>query len=89
MAIPPPKKEARGRKAAESTEKMFGQEFKPMKFPVDMQRELNTKRSILNLRKKTQEYKKKKEKKGFVYEDEPRSKKAKELIRKGKVVGYT
>ncbi len=55
MAIPPPKKEARGRKAAESTEKMFGQEFKPMKFPVDMQRELNTKRSILNLRKKTQE----------------------------------
>ena len=46
MAIPPPKKEARGRKAAESTEKMFGQEFKPMKFPVDMQRELNTKRSI-------------------------------------------
>ena len=52
-----------------------------------MQRELETKRSIFNLRKKTQEYKD--EKKGFVYEDEPRSEKSKELIRKGKVVGYT
>ena len=96
MAIPSPKKEARGRKAAESLEKTFQksepafseQETKDMRDDMrDDMRKLNTKRSILNLRKKTKEYKEKKS--GFVYEDEPRSKEAKELIRKGKVVGYT
>tara|TARA_E500000305_G_C3863454_1_gene161716 strand:- start:289 stop:558 length:270 start_codon:yes stop_codon:yes gene_type:complete len=89
MAKVLPKKEARGRKAAESAEKAF-QEFKPIeKAPIDIQREFKTKLSIIKLRNKTKEYKKKKEKKGFVYENEPRSKKAKELIRKGKAVGYT
>lgn len=77
MTIPSLEKEVRGRKAAESAEKST----------ADMQREFETKRSIFNIRKKTQEYKEKKG--GFVYEDEPRSKKAKELIRKGKIVGYT
>ena len=77
MARVSPEKQTRGRRAAESVEKPS----------VDMQRELKTKRSIFNLRKKTQEYKERK--KGFVYEDEPRSEKSKELIRKGKVVGYT
>ena len=77
MTIPSLEKEVRGRRATESAEKPS----------ADMQREFETKRSLLNIRKKTQEYKEKNG--GFVYEDEPRSKKAKELIRKGKIVGYT
>tara|TARA_R100000030_G_C3226440_1_gene117207 strand:+ start:637 stop:870 length:234 start_codon:yes stop_codon:yes gene_type:complete len=77
MARVLPEKQTRGRRAAESAEKPS----------ADMQREFETKRSLFNIRKKTQEYKE--EKGGFVYEDEPRSKKAKELIRKGKIVGYT
>ena len=78
MSIVLPKKEARGRKAAESAEKAFGQaakEFKPIEeAPIDIQREFNTKLSILKLREKTKEYKtgkkKKKEKKGSVTEED-------------------
>ena len=79
MAIPSPEKEARGRKAAESLEK----QFKPTKFEpafsekekkemLDDLRKLDTKRSILNLRKKTLEYKagKKKKKQGVVNEED-------------------
>ena len=50
MARVSPEKQTRGRRAAESAEKPS----------VDMQRELETKRSIFNLRKKTQEYKERK-----------------------------
>ena len=70
MAKVLPKKEARGRKAAESAEKEFGQDFEPVKVPIDIEREINTKRSIFYLRKKTQEYKRKKEKKGSVTEED-------------------
>ena len=81
MTIPSPKKEARGREAAESLEKTFQksgpafseQETKDMRDDMrDDMRKLNTKRSILNLRKKTLEYKagKKKKKQGVVTEED-------------------
>ena len=79
MAIPSPEKEARGRKAAESLEKKFEpKEFEPAfskqerKDMLDDLRKLDTKRSILNLRKKTLEYKagKKKKKQGVVTEED-------------------
>jgi len=78
MTIPSPEKEARGRKAAESAEKKFEpafseQEKKDMRDQMsDDMRKLDTKRSILNLRKKTLEYKagKKKKKQGVVNEED-------------------
>ena len=85
MTIPSPKKEVRGRRAAESLEKKFEsknfepafseQETKDMRDDMRMRddlRELDTKRSILNLRKKTLEYKagKKKKKQGVVTEED-------------------
>jgi len=88
VTIPSLKKEARGRKAAGSLEKTFNhiqksepafsqQEIKDMRDDVqirDDMRESDTKRSILNLRKKTLEYKagkkKKKKKHGVVTEED-------------------
>ena len=85
MAIPSPEKKARGRKAADSLEKKFEpkefepafseQEKKDMRDQMsDDMRKLDTKRSILNLRKKTLEYKagkkKKKKKQGVVNEED-------------------
>jgi len=81
MAIPSPEKEARGRKTADSLEKKFEpKEFEPAfseqerKDMLDDLRKLDTKRSILNLRKKTLEYKagkkKKKKKQGVVNEED-------------------
>jgi len=76
MAIPSSEKEARGRRAAESAEKKFEPAFSEQetKDMLDDLRRLKTKESILNLRKKTLEYKtgkkKKKEKKGSVTEED-------------------
>tara|TARA_R110000823_G_C15851063_1_gene492164 strand:+ start:748 stop:1014 length:267 start_codon:yes stop_codon:yes gene_type:complete len=88
MTIPSPEKEARGRKAAESFEKSDAELFE--------NRQKNKERFEDNIKNakplrldKDGNVVKPSEKKGFVYPDEPRSKKAKELLRKGKVVGYT
>jgi len=74
MAIPSSEKEARGRRAAESAEKKFEPAFSEQetKDMLDDLRRLKTKESILNLRKKTLEYKtgKKKKKKGSVTEED-------------------
>jgi|TARA_R100001463_G_scaffold106954_1_gene161552 hypothetical protein len=74
MAIPSSEKEARGRRAAESAEKKFEPAFSEQetKDMLDDLRRLKTKESILNLRKKTLEYKtgKKKKKKSSVTEED-------------------